>query len=133
MASPERRKPVRAVLALAVVATAGFALGAYGVASGSAQGTTDITTPETTTETITEATTTVVTEITTAPAATTEPATTAPTTTEATTTEPTTTAESSSSSTPWLWIAIGCAVAAVLLITFLLWQRHRAGTAAWRT
>jgi hypothetical protein len=134
MPSRDRRKPVRAVLALVVVATAGFALGAYGVASGSAQGTTDTTGPETTTETITEATTTVVTEITTAPATTTEPATTtAPTTTEATTTEPTTSGESSSSSTPWLWIAIGCGVAALLLIGFLLWQRHRAGTAAWRS
>ena len=127
------RKSVRAALALVVLATAGFSLGAYGVASGSAQGTTDTTAEQgTTTETITEATTTVVTEITTAPAATTEAATTtAPTTTAETTTAPTTTAESSSSSTPWVWIALGLGVAAVL-IGLGLWQRHRAGASAWR-
>jgi hypothetical protein len=136
MRSPHRRisrKSVRAGLALAFLAVAGFTLGAYGVAAGSAQETTTETTPVTTTETATETATTVVTTTAPAPTTATSPATTAPTTAPTTATTPTTTAESSSSSTPWAWIALGCGLAAVLLIGFLLWQRHRAGTAAWQT
>jgi hypothetical protein len=127
------RKAIRAWLALAFLAIAGFALGTYGVAVGSAQST-DTTGTVTTTETITESSTTVETAITTVVTTSTPPTTTTPTTTTAaTTTTPTTTAESSSSSTPWAWIAIGCGLAALILIGFLLWQRHRAGTSAWRT
>jgi hypothetical protein len=123
------RKAIRAWLALAFLAVAGFALGTYGVAVGSAQST-DTTGTVTTTETITESSTTVETAITTVVTTSTPPTTTTPTTTAATTT---TTAESSSSNTPWAWIAIGCGLAAVILIGFLLWQRSRAGTSAWRT
>jgi hypothetical protein len=43
----------------------------------------------------------------------------------------TTSATTSSSSTPWGWIALGLGVAAILLIAFLLWHRHRAGAADW--
>jgi hypothetical protein len=126
------RKAIRAWLALAFLAIAGFALGTYGVARGSAQST-DTTGTVTTTETITESSTTVETAITTVVTTSTPPTTTTPTTTAATTTTPTTTAESSSSSTPWAWIAIGCGLAAVILIGFLLWQRSRAGASDWRT
>ncbi len=117
---------------LAFVGVAGFALGTYGVASGVAQDTLSTLTttgPLTTTATITEGTTTVVT--TTAPAPTT-------TSTPATTTAQTTTSgtvplsETSSSSTPWGWIALGLGLAALLLIGILLWLRHRAGTASWQ-
>jgi hypothetical protein len=65
---------------------------------------------------------------------TTAPATTAQSTTAPTTTSSTTTgAESSSSSTPWGWIALGLALAAALVIGILLWlrHRHRAGAADW--
>jgi len=127
------RKAVRAWLALAFLAAAGFVLGTYGVALGSAQST-DTTGTVTTTETITESSTTVETAITTVVTTSTPPTTTTPTTTApTTTTTPTTTAESSSSSTPWAWIAIGCGLAAVILIGFLLWQRSRAGASDWRT
>jgi hypothetical protein len=126
------RKAIRAWLALAFLAVAGFAVGTYGVALGSAQST-DTTGTVTTTETITESSTTVETAVTTVVTTSTPPTTTTPTTTAATTTTPTTTAASSSSSTPWAWIAIGCGLAAVILIGFLLWQRSRAGASAWRT
>jgi len=127
---------VRVGLALALVGIAGFALGSYGAGIGSALGaTTDTTaTPLTTTETITEAQTTVETTFvtTTAPApTTTAPATTATPTTTPTTAPTTTAAESSSSGTPWGWIALGLGVAA-LLIGLGLWQRHRSGTASWQ-
>ncbi len=63
---------------------------------------------------------------------TTAPATTAATTTAPATTAPTTTgAESSSSSTPWGWIALGLALAAALVIGLVLWLRHRRGAADW--
>jgi hypothetical protein len=127
---------VRAGLALVLLAVAGFALAAYGAASGRADAaqTTDVTGTVTTTQTITESSTTVVTAVTTVPATTTAPATTTtPTTTApATTTTPTTTAGSSSSSTPWVWIVLGLVVAAAL-IGIGFWQRSRAGAAAWRS
>ena len=40
-------------------------------------------------------------------------------------------ASSSSSDTSWAWILLGAALAAGLLIAFLLWRRHRAGAADW--
>ena len=119
----------------ALVGIAGFALATYGVGIGSALAQTDTTATElTTTETITEPSTTVETTIvtTTAPAPTTTPATTATPTTTPTTAPATTNGESSSSSTPWGWIAFGLGLAA-LLIGLGLWQRHRAGTASWRS
>jgi hypothetical protein len=118
------------------VGIAGFALGSYGTGIGSALGAqTDTTATElTTTETITEPSTTIETTVvtTTAPAPTTTPATTATPTTTPTTAPTTTNGESSSSGTPWGWIALAIGVAA-LLIGLALWQRHRAGTAAWRS
>jgi hypothetical protein len=128
---------VRAGLVLVLVGIAGFGLGAYGGGIGSALGAqTDTTATQlTTTETITEASTTIETTLvtTTAPApTTTTPATTATPTTTPTTAPTTTTGESSSSGTPWGWIALGIGVAA-LLIGLGLWQRHRAGTASWRS
>jgi hypothetical protein len=117
---------------LAFVGVVGFALGAYGAGRGSAQDTLSTLTttgPLTTTATITESSTTIVT--TTAPAPTT-------TSTPATTTAQTTTSgtvplsETSSSSTPWGWIALGLGIAALLLIGLLLWRRNRAGTASWQ-
>jgi hypothetical protein len=129
---PGRR--IRFGLALALVAVAGFAVGAYGAARGSAQDTlTSLTTtgPLTLTETVTEASTTLVT--TTAPAPpTSAPATTAAPTTTATTAATTTAAKTSAGSTPWGWIALGAGLAAALLIGLLLWRRRRAGTASWR-
>jgi hypothetical protein len=133
------RKPVRVGTALVLLAVAGFALAIAGTASGRGADTvTTITTTGTvtTTETLTEASTTIVTAtVTTEPVTTTAPA---PPTTE--TTEPeTTTSEttalsesSSSSSTPWVWIIIGLVLAAAL-IGIGLWQRSRAGAAAWRS
>jgi hypothetical protein len=126
-------RSVRAGLVLALVGIAGFALGAYGVASGSAQDTlsvltgTDSTTVETSTEGSTPSETTVPTE----PTTTTAPGTETLTTTVITP-PPTTTAASSSSSTPWGWIALGLGLAAALLLVLLLWRRHRAGAASWR-
>jgi hypothetical protein len=120
---------------LALVGVVGFALGAYGVARGSAQDTlTSLTTTGalTTTETITEASTTIVTTTAPTPTTASTPATTAAQTTTPTTAPTTTTAESSSSSTPWGWIALGLGLAAALLIGLLLWRRHQAGTASWQ-
>jgi len=122
-------------LVLVLVGIAGFALGTYGVTSGIAQdtasvltGTDQTTTADTTTDETTAIDTTVPTEATTtSPAVTTETH-----TTTVVTTAPTTAAETSSSSTPWGWIALGLAVAALVLIGLLLWRRHSAGTAAWR-
>ena len=126
---------------LALVAIAGFALGACGGGENGALSTqTGLTrtTPTRTTPTRTTPTRTVTTSETT-----TETATTAETTTETTattaetTTVPlvippaTTTGESSSSSTPWGWIALGLALAAALVIGLVVWQRHRAGAAEW--
>ena len=133
-------KPVRVGAALILLATAGFALAVAGTASGRGADTvTTITTTGTvtTTETLTESSTTIVTAtVTTVPVTTTAPA---PPTTETTepetTTAPTTTAaesSSSSSSTPWIWIIIGLVLAAAL-IGIGLWQRSRAGAAAWRS
>ena len=127
------RKSVRAG-ALVFLAVAGFALAAVGAANGRAQDTlTTATGTVTTTATLTESSTTVVTAVTTVEATTTAtlPAsTTAPTTTAPTTA--TTTAASSSSSTPWVWIVLGLVLAAAL-IGIGLWQRHKAGAAAWRS
>ncbi len=130
------RKPVWAGLALVVLAVAGFALAAVGVASGHAEDTVTTITATgtvTTTATLTESSTTVVTAVTTVEATTTATlptSTTAPTTTAPTTA--TTTAASSSSSTPWVWIVLGLVLAAAL-IGIGLWQRHKAGAAAWRS
>jgi hypothetical protein len=132
------RKSVRAGLALAFLAVAGFALAAAGTASGRGADTvTTITTTGTvtTTETLTESSTTLVTAtVTTVPVTTTAPAppTTATTAPATTTTPTTTTAASSSSSTPWVWIVLGLVLAAAL-IGIGLWQRHKAGAAAWRS
>jgi hypothetical protein len=114
------------------LAAAGFVLGAYGAATVSAQGTETTATEPTTVETTADTTTLETTE----PTTTNEPVTTTETqttTVPATVPTATTGAESSSSSTPWGWIALGLAVAALLLIGFLLWQRRRSGTAYWRT
>jgi hypothetical protein len=130
------RKSVRAGIALVFLATAGFALAAVGAASGSAQDTLTTVTATgtvTTTETLTESSTTAVTAVTTVEATTTAtlPAsTTAPTTTAPTTA--TTSPSSSSSSTPWVWIVLGLVLAAAL-IGIGLWQRSKAGAAAWRS
>jgi hypothetical protein len=133
------RVSVRAGLALVLLAVAGFVLAAVGTASGgSAQDTlTTVTATGTvsTTETLTESATTIVTAtVTTVPVTTTVSVTpTTATTKPATTTAPTTTtAESSSSSTPWVWIVLGLVLAAAL-IGIGLWQRSRAGAAAWRS
>ena len=110
---------------LALVAIAGFALGACGGGGIGALSTqTELTrtapTRTTPTRTVTTSETT------------TETATTAETTTVPLVIQPaTTSAESSSSSTPWGWIALGLALAAVLVIGLVLWQRHRAGASEW--
>jgi hypothetical protein len=98
-------------------------------ATTTAAATTAVTTSQTTTTatTATETTTTAVT--TTAPATTTVVTQTA--TVPTTAPQATTGGESSSSSTPWGWIALGLALAAGLLIGLLLWHRHRAGARAW--
>ena len=103
-------------------------LGTFGAGVGSAQGTDATVTATTTAVVTTEVTTTATETETTEHTATTVQTTTVP----PTTTEPATTAaESSSSSTPWGWIALGLGVAAALLIGFLVWQRNRAGARDW--
>jgi hypothetical protein len=131
-ASSVRGRSIRAGLGLALVAIAGFALGAYGVASGSAQDTLSVLTgtDSTTVETSTEGSTTSETTVPTEPTTTTAPGTETLTTTVITP-PPTTTAASSSSSTPWGWIALALGLAA-LLLGLLLWRRQRAGAASWR-
>lgn len=131
------RVSVRAALALVLLAVAGFVLAAVGTASGGrAQDTLTTVTATgtvTTSETLTESQTTIVTAVTTVeatttatlPTSTTAPATTTPTTA-------TTSAASSSSSTPWVWIVLGLVLAAAL-IGIGLWQRSKAGAAAWRS
>jgi len=119
---------VRAVPALVLVALAGFALAGCGGGGGEALPGTGTrptpTRPATTAETSTETETRPVvlpprtvtsTETQTVPV-------------PATTEEP---AASSSSDIPWDWIVLGVALAAGLLIAFLLWRRHRAGAADW--
>jgi hypothetical protein len=129
------RKSVRAGAALVFVAAAGFALAAVGAASGHAQDTLTTVTATgtvTTTATLTESSTTVVTAVTTVAATTTA---TLPTNTTAPTIVTSGTAplvESSSRSTPWVWIVVGLVLAAAL-IGIGLWQRSRAGAAAWRS
>jgi hypothetical protein len=130
------RKSVRGGAALVLLAVAGFALAAFGAASGRAQGTlTTVTQTGTvlTTATLTESSTTVVTAVTTVEATTT--ATVPASTTAATTTAPATTTtagSSSSNSTPWAWIILGLALAAAL-IGIGLWQRHRGRAKDWHT
>jgi hypothetical protein len=119
---------VRAVPALALVALAGFALAGCGGGSGEAlpgtgtrsTPTRAATTAETSTETETRpvvlpprTVTSIETQTVPVPVTTEEPA------------------ASSSSDTPWGWIALGVALAAGLLIAFLLWRRHRAGAPDW--
>ena len=118
---------------LALVAIAGFALGACGGGGGgggaalSTQTGLTRTTPTRTTPTRTTPTRTVTTSETT-----TETATTSETTTVPLVIPPATTSgESSSSSPPWGWIALGLALAAALVIGLVVWQRHRAGAAEW--
>ena len=118
---------------LALVAIAGFALRACGGGGGgggaalSTQTGLTRTTPTRTTPTRTTPTRTVTTSETT-----TETATTSETTTVPLVIPPATTSgESSSSSTPWGWIALGLALAAALVIGLVVWQRHRAGAAEW--
>ena len=145
---------LRTVPVLALVALAGFALGGCGgggeaLTTGSlltatrTPGTVTRTTPiqaattaETSTETSTE-TRPVVIPPRTVTEAETQTVTTAETQTETvpvplpvqtTSEEP---ASSSSSDTSWAWILLGAALAAGLLIAFLLWRRHRAGAADW--
>ena len=75
------------------------------------------------TETTVETQTTVETETTIAPA---------PTTTESTpTTTDTAEPASSTSSTPWGWIALALALAGLAVLGLLLWTRRRTKTAAW--
>jgi hypothetical protein len=73
---------------------------------------TTTTAPETVTETQTTTTTVPATTSTESTTATTEPA-------------------SSSSSTPWGWIALGLALAAIAVIVFAILQRRRAGAESW--
>jgi len=87
------------------------------------------TTETTTTDTTTSGTTT------TTPQTVTETQTTTTTVPATTRTHPTTTATtepaSSSSSTPWGWIALGLTLAALAVIGFAIWQRRRAGAEDW--
>jgi hypothetical protein len=132
MEDADRRTALRRLAqvgpSLALVAVAGFALGACGGGGGGGSGALSTRTglqtrteaaPETTTETATvtrpRILTTTATETTTVPV---------PVQTTAAET-------SSSSSTPWGWIILGVALAAALLIGLLLWHRHRAGATAW--
>jgi len=131
-----RRRGVRSGLVLVLLAVAGFVLAGYGAGVGRAQDTTTAltaTTPETTVDTLTETPTTEATTTAPPPTTTAPPATTAtPTTTPSTTVSGTTAlTETSSSSTPWGWIALGLAIAAAIIIGLLLWRRSRAGAAAW--
>jgi len=131
------RKSVRAGVALVFLAVAGFALAAFGAASGLAQGTLTTVTQTgtvTTTQTLTESNTTVVTAVTTVEATTTAtvPATTTAPTTTAPTTATTAAESSSSSSTPWVWIILGLVLAAAL-IGIGLWQRSRGRAKAWHS
>lgn len=116
---------------LGVAAVAGLLLGAHpGVTRALAAATTTITFTDNTTSdtTTTESTTT-------APQTVTETQTTTTTVPETTHTLPTTAATtepaSSSSSTPWGWIALGLALAAAAVIAFALWQRRRVGAENW--
>ena len=59
------------------------------------------------------------------------PTTTGEETTEATTTEATTEESSTANDTPWAWIALGVALAAAILVAFLLWRRRRTQAASW--
>ena len=144
MEDTDRRKVlgrlVQVAPVLALVAIAGFALGACGGGENGALSTqTGLTrtTPTRTTPTRTTPTRTVTTSETTTETATTAETTTETATTAETTTVPlvippaTTSGESSSSSTPWGWIALGLALAAALVIGLVVWQRHRAGAAEW--
>ena len=137
MGGTDRRKVLGRLMqvapVLALVAIAGFALGACGGGGGgggaalSTQTGLTRTTPTRTTPTRTTPTRTVTTSETT-----TETATTSETTTVPLVIPPATTSgESSSSSTPWGWIALGLALAAALVIGLVVWQRHRAGAAEW--
>jgi len=113
---------------LALVAVAGFALGACGGGGGTGALSTR-TGVQTRTETATETTTETATV--------TRPRILTTTATETTTVpvpvpvQTTATGTSSSSDTPWGWIILGVVLAAALLIGLLLWHRHRAGATAW--
>jgi len=108
---------------LSVAAVAGYAL-SPSTASGTEVVQTETTATDTTETTPTEPATTVEETVT-------ETQTTA-TTVTTTPTEPTTTAaESSSSSTPWGWIALGLGILAVLVILATVWRGHRARSASW--
>ena len=132
---------------VALVALAGFALGGCGGGGGEAlttgslltatrtSGTVTRTTPtraETTTETSTETSTetrpVVIPPRTVTEAETQTETVPVPLPVQTTSEEP---ASSSSSDTSWGWIVLGAALAAGLLIAFLLWRRHRAGAADW--
>jgi hypothetical protein len=88
---------------------------------------------ETTVEVTTTERSTTVTLETTVETQTTVSVTIVPTTTTTTpeTTAATTEEESSGNDTPWGWIALGVALAAALLVAFLLWRRRRTQAASW--
>jgi hypothetical protein len=115
---------------LAVAAVAGLLVGLHpAVTRALAAGTTTITSGDSTTfDTTTSETTTTEPETVTETQTTT---TTVPATTSRKSTTATTAPASSSSSTPWGWIALGLALAAVAVIVFAIWQRRRVGAESW--
>ena len=119
-------KQARALVALAVVALGGFAVGACGGSGAALVQTTDTitTTPETVT---TEVTTTESGPTTTRR----QIIVTTRTATETVPPQVTTTPAESSDNTPWGWIAVGAGALAALLIGLLLWHRHRANASEW--
>ena len=145
------------VAALAALGLAGFQLGACGGGEGPPSTATGLTTtrsaatatrsvPTRTTRTEAQPTTTEETETETEPVTTDEETVTEPATTdEETVTEPTTTVEepsttaseetaepaSSTSSTPWGWIALALALAGAAVLGLVLWARRRKKAAAW--